>query len=127
MPKPADIGGKRLISIAPDLWVQWVTQIPDVVAREIVTSEFQWISRESDVLVRAYSPQDGEFLVLNELQLRYTPRMPKRMRAYAALAEERYNRTTYPVLINILPPAASFVIATMSQSSEACKPVRIIM
>lgn len=28
MPKPADIGGKRLISLATDLWVQWVTQIP---------------------------------------------------------------------------------------------------
>jgi predicted transposase YdaD len=91
MPKIADIGSKRLISLAPDLWVQWVTQIPDVVAREIVTSEFQWISRESDVLLRAYSPQDGDFLVLNELQLRYNPRMPRRMRAYAALAEERYN------------------------------------
>ncbi len=96
--------------------MQWVTQIPDVVAREMLTSEFQWISRESDVLVRAYSPQDGEFLVLNELQLRYTPRMPKRMRAYAALAEERYNLPTYPVLINILPPGASFVIATRYES-----------
>lgn len=116
MPKPADIGSKRLISLAPDLWVQWVTQIPDVVAREIVTSEFQWISRESDVLVRAYSPQDGDFLVLNELQLRYNPRMPKRMRTYAALAEERYNLPTYPVLINILPPAASVVVATRYES-----------
>ena len=116
MPKAADIGSKRLISLSPNLWVQWVTQIPDVVAREIVTSEFQWVSRESDVLVRAYSPQDGEFLVLNELQLRYSPRMPKRMRAYAALAEERYNLPTYPVLINILPPASSVAIATRYQS-----------
>ncbi len=44
-----------------------------------------------DVLVRATSPQYGEFIVLNELQLRYKPEMPKRMRAYAALAEEKYN------------------------------------
>jgi hypothetical protein len=72
MAKAADIGSKRLISLAPDLWVQWVTQSPDVEAREIISSEFQWVTRESDVLVRAYSPQDGEFLVLNELQLRYT-------------------------------------------------------
>ena len=28
--------------------------------------------------------------------------MPKRMRAYAALAEEKYDLPTYPVLINIL-------------------------
>ncbi len=116
MPKTVDIGSKRLISLAPDLWVQWVTQIPDAVAREIVTSEFQWISRESDVLVRTHSPQNGDFLVLNELQLRYTSRMPRRMRAYAALAEERYNLPTYPVLINILPPGPSVVIATRYES-----------
>ena len=54
------------------------------------------------MLVRAESPRYGEFLVLNELQLRYKPDMPKRMRAYAALAEEKYNLPIYPVLINIL-------------------------
>lgn len=116
MSKPADIGSKRLISLAPDLWVQWVTQIPNVEAREIVSSEFQWLSRESDVLVRAYSPEDGEFLVLNELQLRYTAQMPRRMRAYAALAEERYKLPTYPVLINILQPGPSVEIATRYES-----------
>lgn len=116
MAQAADIGSKRLISLAPDLWVQWVTQIPNVEAREIVTSEFQWITRESDVLVRAHSPEDGEFLVLNELQLRYNPQMPRRMRAYAALAEERYKLPTYPVLINILPPSPTVVIATCYES-----------
>jgi hypothetical protein len=30
MPEPADIGGKRLISLAPDAWVQWATQNPEV-------------------------------------------------------------------------------------------------
>lgn len=102
MPKPADVSTKRLISLAPDNWVKWVTQIRDVVAGEILNSEFQWISRESDVLIRAESPQYGKFLVLNELQLRYKPEMPRRMRAYAGLAEEKYNLPTYPVLINIL-------------------------
>ncbi|TFI53684.1 transposase [Mastigocladus laminosus UU774] len=102
MPKPADVSTKRLISLAPDNWVKWVTQITDVVAGEILNSEFQWISRESDVLIRAESPQYGKFLVLNELQLRYKPEMPRRMRAYAGLAEEKYNLPTYPVLINIL-------------------------
>ena len=102
MPKPADVSTKRLISLAPDNWVKWVTQIRDVVAGEILNSEFQWISRESDVLIRAESPIYGKFLVLNELQLRYKPEMPRRMRAYAGLAEEKYNLPTYPVLINIL-------------------------
>ncbi|MEH1908138.1 Rpn family recombination-promoting nuclease/putative transposase [Nostoc sp.] len=102
MIKPADVSTKRLISLAPDNWVKWVTQIPDIVAGEILNSEFQWISRESDVLIRVESPQHGKFLVLNELQLRYKPEMPRRMRAYTALAEEKYNLPTYPVLINIL-------------------------
>jgi predicted transposase YdaD len=53
----------------------------------------------------SYSPEtQEEFLVLNELQLRYNNKMPRRMRAYAALAEEKYQLPTYPVLINILPP-----------------------
>jgi len=116
MPKPADIGGKRLISLAPDAWVQWVTQRSDIVAREIVTAEFQWITRESDVLIRAHSPEHGDFLVLNELQLRYTPRMPRRMRAYAALAEERYDLPVYPVLVNILPPSSAVTIAERYES-----------
>ncbi len=71
MAKPADVSTKKLISLAPDNWVKWVTDIPDVRAIAIVNSEFQWISRESDVLIRVASPQEGEFLVLNELQLRY--------------------------------------------------------
>ncbi|MEH2396072.1 Rpn family recombination-promoting nuclease/putative transposase [Nostoc sp.] len=112
MTKAADIGSKRLINLAPDAWVQWVTQRPEVVAKEILGSEFQWISRETDVLVKAYSTTHGDFLVLNELQLRYTAHMPLRMRAYAALAEERYRLPTYPVLINILPPPSTLTIAS---------------
>ncbi|MEH1817994.1 MAG: Rpn family recombination-promoting nuclease/putative transposase [Nostoc sp.] len=110
MAKVADIGSKRLINLAPDAWVQWVTQRPEVVAKEILGSEFQWISRETDVLVKAYSATHGDFLVLNELQLRYTAQMPLRMRAYAALAQKRYRLPTYPVLINILPPPPTLTI-----------------
>ncbi|MGF1991884.1 MAG: Rpn family recombination-promoting nuclease/putative transposase [Nostoc sp. ZfuVER08] len=112
MAKAADIGGKRLINLAPDAWVQWVTQRSEVVAKEILGSEFQWISRETDVLVKAYSPTQGDFLVLNELQLRYTAHMPLRMRAYAALAHERYRLPIYPVLVNILPPPSSLTIVS---------------
>ncbi len=102
MVKRADVSTKKLISLAPDNWVKWVTQIPDIKVGEILDSEFQWISRESDVLIRVESQQYGEFLVLNELQLRPSSQMARRMRAYAALAEEKYNLPTYPVLINIL-------------------------
>ena len=62
MVKKADIGSKRLISIAPDAWARWVTQDPDITAQEILASEFQWISRESDVLIKVSSPIHGEFL-----------------------------------------------------------------
>ncbi len=110
--KAADTGSKRLISLAPDAWVQWVTQRPDVVAKEILASEFQWISRETDVLVKAYSSTYGDFLILNELQLRYTTHMPLRMRAYAALAQERYRLPTYPVLVNILPPPSTITVVS---------------
>lgn len=130
MPQAADIGSKRLISLAPDAWVKWVTQRSEVEARDIVSSDFQWVSRESDVLVQAYSPGDGEFLVLNELQLRYSRRMPQRMRAYAALAEERYGLPVYPVLVNILPPTSSTVIADRYESTfmdvYACQEYKVV-
>jgi predicted transposase YdaD len=103
MAKPADTSTKKLISLAPDNWVRWVTDIPNIQAGEILSGEFQWISRQNDVLIRATSPEHGEFLVLNELQLRYNSKMPRRIRSYAALAEEKYQLPTYPVLINILP------------------------
>ncbi len=113
----ADIGSKRLIGLAPNAWVQWVTNIPDVVARNILDAEFQWLSRESDVLVKAYSPEHGEFLVLNELQSQYTSRMPRRMRAYAALAQEKYNLPVYPVLVNIFQPEEIVTIPTRYESN----------
>lgn len=102
MTKKVDIGSKRLISLAPDNWVQWVTQRKDIRVKEFISSEFQWISRDNDVLIKAENPE-GEFLILNELQLRYNEVMPLRMTAYIALARERYNLPIYPVLINILP------------------------
>ncbi|MFN6561956.1 MAG: Rpn family recombination-promoting nuclease/putative transposase [Nostoc sp. ChiSLP01] len=102
MAKSADVSTKKLISLAPENWVKWVTQMPDIIVEEILNSEFQWISRESDVLIRVENQQYGKFLVLNELQLRPSSEMPRRMRAYTALAEEKYKLPTYPVLINIL-------------------------
>jgi predicted transposase YdaD len=104
MAQTADIGSKRLISLAPDAWLQWVTGLPQITSLEFLSADFQWISREGDVLQKAFLPELGEFLVLTELQLRFDRRMPQRMRLYAALAEERYGLLTYPVLVNILPP-----------------------
>jgi predicted transposase YdaD len=69
MTKKVDIGSKRLISLAPDNWVQWVTQRKDIRVKEFISSEFQWISRDNDVMIKAENPE-GEFLILNELQLR---------------------------------------------------------
>ncbi|MBC6419788.1 MAG: Rpn family recombination-promoting nuclease/putative transposase, partial [Prochloron sp. SP5CPC1] len=99
MPKQkADISTKRLISLAPNEWVQWLMEPSQIEVREIISSEFQWVSREGDVLVKAYSPDLGEFLILNELQLRYNQKVPRRMRAYTALAGEKYELPVYPVL-----------------------------
>ena len=116
MAKASDIGGKRLLRLAPDAWARWVTQQADVIALEILGSEFQWISRENDVLMKVQSPIHGEFLILNELQLRYTDKMPLRMRAYVALAEEKYGLPVYPVLVNILPPSSTVVVSNRVES-----------
>jgi predicted transposase YdaD len=124
MTKPADVSTKKLISLAPNNWVRWVTQIPDIVAGEILNSEFQWISRESDVLIRVSSPQHGEFLLLNELQLRYQSNMPRRMRAYAALAEEKYNLPTYPVLINILKTGNNEIPTTFTSNIAGLRAIQ---
>jgi hypothetical protein len=42
MAKTTDIGGKRLISLVPNEWVQWVTENSQVIAEELLDSEFQW-------------------------------------------------------------------------------------
>ncbi|MEH2177022.1 Rpn family recombination-promoting nuclease/putative transposase [Nostoc sp.] len=116
MNKAVDISTKKLISLAPNNWEKWVTGIPDIVTGEILNTEFQWISRQSDVVIPAESPQYGKFLILNELQLRHTSEMPRRMRAYAALAEEKYKLQTYPVLINILKISNSEIPTTFASN-----------
>lgn len=92
--------------------------------------DFQWVSRENDVLLRVNSPEHGTFLVLNEIQLRYTNRMPLRVRAYTALAEERYNLPVYPVLVNILPNSENQAIPNAYRSHfldiEASQTYRVI-
>lgn len=55
-------------------------------------------------------------MVLNELQLRYQPQMPRRMRAYAGLAEEKYNLPIYPVLINLLKVSNAEIPSTYTSN-----------
>ncbi|MGK7903199.1 MAG: Rpn family recombination-promoting nuclease/putative transposase [Hormoscilla sp.] len=131
MTKKADIGSKRLIGLDPDRWVQWVTEIPGATAQEIISTDFQWVGREGDVLVRASSPEDGEFLVHNELQLYYNNKIPRRVRAYTALAEEKYEMPVYPVLINILkrgetPPQIPTYYESQFRNIRAYQDYRVI-
>ena len=117
MKKPADIGGKRLISLAPEKWVQWITQIPEIEVKEFLDSGLQWVSRENDILIKVNSSEIGDFLFLNELQLRYNNQLPRRMRAYIALVEEKYKLPIYPVLINIIPNGLNPQIPTSYEST----------
>ncbi len=116
MSKTADIGSKRLIGLNPDRWVEWVTAMPDLQYIGMESTSLEWVSRQTDVLLRVRSPQRGEFLVVNELQLYYNNRMPRRMQAYAALAEEKYQRPVYPVLVNLLQPPKGRSIPTRYES-----------
>jgi len=111
MTKKADIGSKKLISLSPNEWVRWVTGIPNLETLEIISSDFQWVSREGDVLVKVTSPETGEFLILNEVQLRHDQNIPRRVRAYSGLAEEKYKCPIYPIVVNILPPSETTNIA----------------
>jgi predicted transposase YdaD len=114
--KIADIGSKRLISLAPETWVRWVTGDPTAAALDFLSGEFEWVSRATDVLIKARSERHGTFLVANEIQFRPDARMPQRLRAYAALAEERYGLLVYPVVVNLLPPRPSLAIAASYHS-----------
>lgn len=103
MAKTADITSKRLIALLPENWVRWATNVQDAANCEILSGEFQFASRETDTLVRVHESSAGEFLTLFEIQTRYSPEMPKRIRSYAAFAEAKYDLPVYPILINILP------------------------
>jgi predicted transposase YdaD len=102
MAQSADISSKRIIGLEPLQWAQWITGNSNITVKEVVNSEFQWVSRGSDVLIKATSLQHGDFIIANELQLRYKSKMPRRVRAYTGLAEEKYQLPVYPVLINFI-------------------------
>lgn len=91
------------MSLAPESWASWLTNCADIKVEELLDSNLQWLGRENDSLMKVSTPDLGVFLLLVELQLRYHRKMPLRVRAYTALAEEKYEWPVYPVLINILP------------------------
>lgn len=117
MAKPTDISSKRLVSLVPDEWVQWVTNLDDLTVIDLIDAQFQWISRDSDVLIKVESPQHGQFLILNEWQLHYDRDIAYRIRAYAGLAEEKYRIPVYPLLVNILRPSPGTAIGNRFQSN----------
>src|SRR5437016_6106908 len=98
-----DIGSKRLISLAPTPWVRWLLGDNSLEALDLLSSDFQWVARANDVLIKVRSPVYGDFLIANEMQLRPHRYMDRRVRAYAGLGEERYSLPIYPVVVNVLP------------------------
>ena len=104
MAQAADVTTKLMVSISPEAWAKWAAPVQEVTECEVISGEFQWLSRASDAVLRVVSPGIGEFILIIELQLFYLLRMPVRLRAYAGLAEEKYNLPVYPVLINLLRP-----------------------
>lgn len=117
MPDRADIGSRRLISLDPTGWVRWLLEDDTLDTLDLLSADFQWVGRESDAVLRVRSSAHGTFIVVNEIQLHYDTGMPARMRAYAALAHERYREPVYPVLVNVLPPSGEPNIPTRFESA----------
>jgi predicted transposase YdaD len=101
----ADISSKYLLAGEPEKWIRWLLEDATAQVEERLSAEFQFILRQSDELFRVRG-QHGLFVLVVEVQLRVDPRMPRRVRAYAALAEEKYSLSVYPVVFYLLPPGA---------------------
>lgn len=89
----ADVSSKHVLAGEPVEWVRWLLQDATAEVEECLSGEFQFIQRYSDEIFRVRG-QTGPFLLAMEVQLRVDLRMPRRMRAYAALAEEKYTQPT---------------------------------
>ena len=70
MAKPVDIGGKRLVSLDPTAWARWLTDDSSIQAVEVISGEFQWVSRTNDALIKVQSASHGLFLMALELQVK---------------------------------------------------------
>ena len=105
----ADISSKYILAGEPVEWVRWLLQDATAQVEERLSGEFQFILRHSDELFRVRG-QQGPFVLVLEVQLHSDLRMPRRMRAYAALAEEKYDLPVYPVVFYLLPPGAGVTL-----------------
>lgn len=126
--RAADLGGRRLIDLRPDDWLRFVTGRQEIRCLERLEGSFQWVGRESDVLLKVEDPEAGEFLVLIELQLRPDPRMALRLEAYAALAEDKFGLPVYGVAVIILPggPVAVDQYSSQVLGLEAHRDFRVV-
>lgn len=117
-----------MIDLRPDDWLRFVTGRQAIRCLERLEGSFQWVGRETDVLLRVEDPEAGEFLVLIELQLRPDPRMALRLEAYAALAEDKFGLPVYGVAVIILPggPAAVDHYSSQVLGLEAHRDFRIV-
>ncbi len=97
------MGSKYVLAGDPTEWVRWILQDDSVEVEEVLSGEFRFLLRHSDTVLRVRGRQ-GPFVLVVEVQLRLDKRMPRRMRAYATLAEERYDLPVYPAVLYLLPP-----------------------
>ena len=97
--------------MSPNAWARWATGRDDIIAEAPLDQEFQWVTRRTDALIPCNSESTGPFLMPTELLLRYNSNVGRRMRAYAALAEEKYDLPTYPLLLVMLPPGENTEIS----------------
>jgi len=105
----ADIGSKRLLETEPETWVRWLLGDGTLQVASILSGEFEFVLRYNDVLLQVEGPE-GPFLVLAESQLHVESDMALRVRAYTALAEEKYRQDVYPVVFFWLPPSSGIAL-----------------
>jgi len=108
--KRSDASAKQTMDQTAEAWVRWLLSDQGIVVEASLSTEFQFVARLSDSLLQVRG-REGRFLVLTEIQLRYDPEMPRRMRAYTALAEEKYRQAVYPIVVYLLPPPPGTEIA----------------
>lgn len=115
--KLVDGFAKQLVSIAPAFWVDFATKRSDLRPGTPLDPEFRLVFRQADTLLPVTDAAGNEILILFEFQYTYDPHMPRRLNAYAALAEERYRRPVFPVLVNFQPLPAGVTAATVYESA----------
>jgi predicted transposase YdaD len=106
-----DAGSKWSIHLYARAWAEWLLAREQIEVEAELSSEFQIITRATDVLLQVRGAQEGRFLALTELQTRFDANMPRRLAAYAALAREKFQQEVFVTVIYLVPPPASVVLA----------------